>query len=564
MRAARTPDKPHVLGAALGNCVHVAGVVNFLALARDCGYETTFLGPAQSPAQVAAAIERLQPDIVGVSYRLTPEAGRRLLLDLRDRIERLAVSRPRLAFGGTPPVCRAARDIGIFEAVFDGREEPEEVLAYLRGEPVEPDERDWPVTSLERLDRKRPYPLIRHHFGLPSVEATVEGVREIARASVLDVISLGPDQNAQESFFRPDEMNPELDGAGGVPVRTPEDLRRIYAAAQCGNRPLLRCYSGTRDLIKWAEMTLETMGQAWAAIPLCWYNVLDGRSNRLPEEAIRENHEAIRWYAQRGVPVEINEPHHWSLRDAHDALAVAMAYIAAYNARALGVRHYVAQYMFNTPPSSYGDMDLAKMLAKRELIEGLHEDDFVTLRQVRAGLAHFSPDPDVAKGQLAASTMLALQLRPHIVHVVGFCEADHAATAREVIESCRIVRGVIRNCLHGQADATDSARVMTRKQELIEEAKQIVAAVRRLGRDSDMDPLVDPRVLAEAIRCGLLDTPHFLPSAHARGALRTRMVEGACYAVDEAGRILSERERTQAALPGPCATARTTGSSGAD
>jgi hypothetical protein len=291
------------------------------------------------------------------------------------------------------------------------------------------------------------------------------------------------------------------------------------------------------------------MGQAWAAIPLCWYSILDGRSNRPPEEAIRENQEAIRWYAARGIPVEINESHHWSLRDAHDALAVAMAYVAAYNARALGVRHYVAQYMFNTPPSSYGDMDLAKMLAKRELIESLHTEDFVTLRQVRAGLAHFAPDPNVAKGQLAASTMLALELRPHIIHVVAFCEADHAATAREVIESCKIVRGVLRNCVHGLADATGSPRVRERQKALVAEAREIVAGIRALGHDSPTDPLVDPAVLAAAIRCGLLDTPHFLPSPHAQGALRTRMIEGACFAVDEAGRTLPERERIQAALP---------------
>ena len=542
-------ERLHVLGAALGNCVHVAGVVNFLALAEDCGYRTTFLGPARSPEDVVRAIRELQPDIVGVSYRLTPEAGRGVLEEFRDRLGALGAARPRLAFGGTPPVCEVAREVGIFEATFDGSEDPEDVLAYLKGGPAQREAEAFPGTSLERLERKRPYPLLRHHFGLPTVDATVEGVQEIAEARVVDVLSLGPDQNAQESFFRPSEMKPQLDGAGGVPMRTRDDLRRIYAATQCGNYPLLRCYSGTRDLIQWAEMTVETMGQAWAAIPLCWYNTLDGRSNRPPEEAIRENQEAIRWYAARGVPVEINESHHWSLRDAHDALAVAMAYVAAYNARALGVRHYVAQYMFNTPPSSYGDMDLAKMLAKRELIESLHTEEFVTLRQVRAGLAHFAPDPNVAKGQLAASTMLALGLRPHIIHVVAFCEADHAATAREVIESCQIVRGVLRNCLHGLADATGSPRVRERQEALVAEAREIVAAIRALGHDSPTDPLVDPAVLAAAIRCGLLDTPHFLPSGHARGSLRTRMIEGACFAVDEAGRILPERERIQAALP---------------
>ncbi|HOJ22917.1 MAG TPA: methionine synthase, partial [Armatimonadota bacterium] len=91
----------------------------------------------------------------------------------------------------------------------------------------------------------------------------------------------------------------------------------------------------------------------------------------------------MRWYAERGLPVEVNEAHHWSLREAHDAVAVAMAYLAAYNARSVGVRHYIAQYMFNTPAGTYAAMDLAKMLAKIELIESLHTEQFTTYRQVR-------------------------------------------------------------------------------------------------------------------------------------------------------------------------------------
>lgn len=72
-------------------------------------------------------------------------------------------------------------------------------------------------------------------------------------------------------------------------------------------------------------------------------------------------------------------------RDPHDTLAVVMACLAAYNARAMGVKHYIAQYMFNSPPTTYGSMDLAKMLAKKEMIEGLHGDDFASMRQAWAG-----------------------------------------------------------------------------------------------------------------------------------------------------------------------------------
>ncbi len=97
-------------------------------------------------------------------------------------------------------------------------------------------------------------------------------------------------------------------------VRSPEDFRALYEASRCGNYPLLRCYSGTRDVFKMAELLYETIDNAWAAIPLCWYNVLDGRGPRGVEESITEAQKLMKWHAERGIPVEMNEAHHWSLR----------------------------------------------------------------------------------------------------------------------------------------------------------------------------------------------------------------------------------------------------------
>ena len=540
---------PKVIAGSLGNCVHIAGVVNFLALAERAGYDTEFLGAAVPVEDFVEAVRTHDPDLVGVSYRLTPEVADRLLPDLKQRLEEAGLADRRFVFAGTPPVCAAAEKLGWFERCFTGLESPEETWSYLRGEKVSGEPDDFGTTQLARLEKKKPYPLLRHHFGLPSLEETIAGVRQIAEARVADVISIGPDQNAQESFFRPEEMDPTLDGAGGVPIRTRGDLERIYQASRAGNYPLLRIYSGTRDLIRWAELATETLHNAWGAIPLCWYNLLDGRSKRTPEESIAENQAAMRWYGERGIPVEVNEAHHWSMRDSHDALAVVMAYLAAYNARAMGVRHYIAQYMFNSPPTTYGSMDLAKMLAKMEMIEGLHGDDFISMRQVRAGLLHFSPDPQMAKGQLSASTVLALGLRPHIIHVVAFCEGDHAATAADVIESCEIVRGVLRNCLFGMPDPTADPAVQDRKNRLLAEAKVLIAALRALG-EGEEDPLTRPAVLAEAIKLGVLDAPHLKGNPYAAGLLETRTVEGAIEPVDpKTKKVLGERERLRA-LPG--------------
>jgi len=539
-----------VIAGSLGNCVHVAGAVNFLRLAEDLGYDTVFLGPAVPVEKLVGAIEDHNPEIIGISFRLTPEVAARLLAELKERLTKKGLLGKRFVFGGTPPVCKVAEESGIFERTFDGLEPAEEIIAYLRGGSYAGEPEDFASTQLERMRRKQPYPLLRHHFGRPTIEETIEGVRMIAESRMVDVISIGPDQNAQESFFRPEEMDPTLDGAGGAPIRSADDLRAIYKASRCGNYPLLRIYSGTRDLIKWAELAVETIHNAWAAIPLCWYSVLDQRSSRTPEEAISENQQAMAWYAERGIPVEVNESHHWSLRDSHDALAVAMAYLAAYNAKAMGVNYYIAQYMFNTPPSIYGAMDLSKMLAKMELIESLHDEKFISMRQVRAGLLSLSPDMDVAKGQLAASAALALGLRPHIIHVVGFSEGDHAATADDVIESCKIARGVLKNCLFGMPDGTTDPRVQERKEQLNGEALLIIEALKAVGSGIDSDPLTSPQNLAAAILSGILDAPHLKGNPFAAGVLETRVVDGAVYAVDPATKqILPEAERLRALPP---------------
>ena len=46
-----------VVAGALGECVHVAGVVNFLQLAEQAGWRTVFLGPAVPISQAIQAAE---------------------------------------------------------------------------------------------------------------------------------------------------------------------------------------------------------------------------------------------------------------------------------------------------------------------------------------------------------------------------------------------------------------------------------------------------------------------------------------------------------------------------
>ena len=217
-----------VVAGALGECVHVAGVMNFLRLAEAAGWHTVFLGPAVPVEQLLEAARREKADLVGVSYRLTPETGERLLAAFAEEADDLRTTGVRFAFGGTPPMAERARAMGFFERVFEGGEPAELVLAYLKGQPRgELTEADFPRTAAERIAWKTPFPILRHHFGLPTLQATQEGIARIAEAQALDVISLGIDQDAQANFFHPERQDRRRTGAGGVPVRTPDDYRAL-------------------------------------------------------------------------------------------------------------------------------------------------------------------------------------------------------------------------------------------------------------------------------------------------------------------------------------------------
>ena len=105
-----------VIAAALGECVHVAGVSNFLQLAEQAGWRTVFLGPAVPMEEVLKVARREKADLVGVSYRLTPETGERLLGEFAEAADELRNAGVRFVFGGTPPVAERAAASGFFRA----------------------------------------------------------------------------------------------------------------------------------------------------------------------------------------------------------------------------------------------------------------------------------------------------------------------------------------------------------------------------------------------------------------------------------------------------------------
>ena len=531
--------------AALGECVHVAGLMKIRSLAKQAGWNVEFLGPAVDTTSVIQAAKSHHADMVGVSYRLTPETGERLLAEFAEQADGLRDAGVRFAFGGTPPVVEKARKIGFFEASFDGTEPVEQVIAYLRGESEQSGEKSIPPQNMpDRRKWKSPYPLFRHHFGLPTMEDTVAGIEKIAEAGILDVISLGIDQDAQENFFHPEKQLLRRKGAGGVPVRSADDYRQLYQASRRGNYPIMRTYSGTDDFIALAEMYRDTINICWAAVPLYWFNRMDGRGPWDLEGSIKEHQELMAWYGEQDIPVEANEAHHWGMRDASDEIFVTSAYLAAYQAKKFGVKDHIVQMMFNSPPGTADVMDVAKMEAVKQMVNRLAEPDFRIWLQTRTGLLSYPVDEDLARGHLAASVYLQMAVKPDIVHVVGYSEADHAATPEEVIASVKIARQAAANAIAGQPNMLADPRITERKEELVAESELLLQAIQALGEHSD-DPLSDAHTLAQAVSTGLMDAPQLNNNPFARGALVTRIDErGACVPVDsQTGQPITTKER---------------------
>jgi len=167
---------------------------------------------------------------------------------------------------------------------------------------------------------------------------------------------------------------------------------------------------------------------------------------------------------------------------------VAAAYLAAYNARAYGVRDHIIQMMFNSPPGLTDAMDLAKMLAVIKITEplALPGENFRLWKQVRTGLLSYPVDPDSARGHLSASVYLQMALRPHILHVVS---------SSDLIESVKMARRSIENALNGP-DMTQDEHVQTRADELVREAAVTLRAIGSLASQGIDDPLSDPGSLA--------------------------------------------------------------------
>ena len=109
------PKQKTVVACALGECVHVAGVVNFLRLAEQAGWRTVFLGPAVTIEKAIQSAIDENADMLAVSYRLTPENGERLLAQFAEEADDLKSQGNSNGFWRNTAGCRTCSKTGIFQ-----------------------------------------------------------------------------------------------------------------------------------------------------------------------------------------------------------------------------------------------------------------------------------------------------------------------------------------------------------------------------------------------------------------------------------------------------------------
>ncbi len=565
--------KRRVMVGAIGKCVHNLGAEGFADWMEDqgVGYASVKLGPAVPIREVINKIREARPEVVGVSMRLGDLHVDKLIAEFIELAAKYDLhprqSGIRYSFGGLRPAANLVRAMtglpleadrfarqderhydleaiareykgqeqfqNFFELVVDDFVTMEELERFARHMPPahqakETKWSDYLVDRIRQVRERENRPLIRAHIGIAAetIEPTVEAIEKLAEAEAFEIVSLAPDQTSQEllaKFIRGEEdPGKYLSGQGGAPVRTIEDLKRLKAATQRGNYPMTRIYTGTDELIGLAQLWEKYLNMSFPAVPIFYYNELDGRGPISIRDSFDEHFRTIEWWAEQGKPVEINDPHQWGLRYASDDMQVTDHVLCAAIALNKGVKHYVMHMMFELPPEISALDDLAKMKAAYELIEPLtRRFDFRIIKQTRSGLPGFPPNLNQAKGHLAFGVYSQLYMEPDMLHVVTHSEAHHEASADDIIESCEIVKQVCWDFAKGYVPQIwDEPIVKARKLELKRNAMYNLLHGAILGgyegpirpenfREWAKEPAEDPEKNFETILFSLIDEANY-------------------------------------------------------
>jgi hypothetical protein len=542
---------------------------------------------------------------LGFSYRLDPEDGAftfgQLLYQMRERklMAEQGGQIQAISLAGLPALCaRVQREYDDQVEVFCGDETPAETLEKL-GVPstripaalteevaydtmrmefgrellhsekhfqVKPvnrtgyggygTARDLLVTRVRHGIANSLPPLMRAHVGpyLPEREKALtqftDWTQTLAKSGLLDVLSIGTSQLSQSNFG--EDWGDKRNG-GGVPINSIAEFRAVWEAA----RPMLvRTYAGTRNLPQLAQMYEETIHTAWHALSFWWFSQIDGRGPYSVRENLEQHLDTLRFIAASGKPFEPNIPHHFAFRGADDVTYVVSAVLAARTAKAMGIPHLILQIMLNTPRATWGVQDLAKARAMLRLVRELEDNTFQVLIQPRAGLDYFSPDLEKAKVQLAAVTALMDDIEPRvasspqIIHVVSYSEASHLADPAVVNESVQITRAALKEYRRlrqrgAVEDMTDNAEVQFRTEELLADARTVLAAMERT-----VPSLYTADGLYQVFAAGFLPVPYlwegreeFAPATR----WQTKVIKGSVKVVDAMGQTVPVAQRAEVA-----------------
>jgi hypothetical protein len=444
-----------------------------------------------------------------------------------------------------------------------------------RNEPPLPEPSGRARRSYVGRIREMKLPLLRTHFGIPAptIEPTVRGIAALAEARVVDEISLGSSDLSQRHFGDPAAFVGRKND-GGVPYSTPEHLAELFAASRRGNYPGMKPYAHVVDLVPFLDTCVRAgmLLGSHQAVPLFWFNELDGRGPTPVRESIREHLAAVRELARRGIPVEMNDPNHFSSRWAHDTVVIADYALITAVMLAQGARDLVLQLQFNKPRETSDHGDLAKMLAGLDLARELAANTGARLWcETRTGIDSFDPDLGAARHQLARSTLLQCLVDPHAIHLVSYCEALHVAGVDDVIDSSKLVRRCVRLFRQHAEDLVRLRQhplVVQRRGHLAAEARTTLRHIATLDGGAAPDPrapldslvrrLANPDVLFRALETGVMAAPGIFNPGYpaARNVVTAPVAHGFIECLDpETGAVRLEAERLARRSAGAqCAT----------
>lgn len=404
-------------------------------------------------------------------------------------------------------------------------------------------------------------PVLRSHFGIPdkTIIPTVEGIKELAEARVLDEISLGSSDLSQRYFGHP-EMFEILKNDGGVPYKDYSDLVALYQASRYGNFPGVKPYCHVTDLVNFVDQCLSAgmLKGVHQAVPLYWFNELDGRGPAIVRDSIKEHFAAVKKLASCGIPVEMNDPNQWSSRLAHDTVIVTSYALISAVMTMCGVENMVLQMQFNKPKETGDYADLAKMSAGLEMARKIslgRKNPASIFRETRTGIESLSSDMNLAKRQLARSTFLQMCMNPHIIHIVSYCEANYAACPADIIDSSKLIRRAIRIFRANQEDIMKEANspiVNERKEYLINESSYLVNEIAKINPKYQPSPMEniaqyvgDENVIASSIEKKYMSAPGIVNPKYKGDFLTKPMKYGMINLVEDYNnpRIISEKER---------------------